>query len=49
MSGSNLSEDSFGQLSVLYGVYRHSAQNEPLANHVQKISTGITHACGAIG
>ncbi|MBT7361583.1 MAG: hypothetical protein HN813_06350 [Rhodospirillaceae bacterium] len=42
MSPASSSEDISGQLSTLYGAYRHAAQDEPLANHVQKVSDEIT-------
>lgn len=42
MSAANSSEDLSGQLSILYGAYRHAARDEPLANHVQKVSDEIT-------
>ncbi|MBT3809691.1 MAG: phosphoenolpyruvate carboxylase, partial [Rhodospirillaceae bacterium] len=42
MSPASSSEDISGQLSILYGAYRHAARDEPLANHVQKVSDEIT-------
>jgi len=42
MSAGTTSEDTYGQLSILYGAYRHAARDEPLANHVQKVSDEIT-------
>ncbi|MDA0787520.1 MAG: hypothetical protein O3B37_14645, partial [Proteobacteria bacterium] len=42
MNADHSSRDISGQLSILYGAYRHAARDEPLANHVQKVSDEIT-------